>query len=142
MVGIDPGARTGFAVWDAAARKFTRIATLRAWAAMYEVQAMYRAETLHMVIMEDARLRLWFGRAGREVLQGAGAIKRECALWAEMLGDLGIPSLQVKPQAGATKWSAAQFERVTGWQGRTSEHARDAALLVWQRRCVMSGVAT
>jgi hypothetical protein len=36
-----------------------------------------------------------------------------------------------KPQAHGTKWAADYFARVTGFKGRTSEHSRDAALLVY-----------
>ena len=32
-----------------------------------------------------------------------------------------------------TKWSAEVFADMTGWKGRTSNHARDAALLVYGR---------
>jgi hypothetical protein len=40
----------------------------------------------------------------------------------------------VPPKAGATKWDADTFRRLTGYSGRTSNHARDAALLVWGRK--------
>src|SRR5574337_2378 len=41
-----------------------------------------------------------------------------------------IPFKALNPSAGATKWDAERFARVTGWKGRTSEHSRDAAVLV------------
>jgi len=30
-----------------------------------------------------------------------------------------------------TKLTADQFKRITGWHGRTNEHGRDAAMLVF-----------
>lgn len=132
-IGIDPGANTGYATWDVLAREFGMLATMKAWSAMWHVQQLHSAGGIRMVVIEDARLRIWFGTKGREALQGAGAIKRECTLWSEMLGDLGIPFLCVKPAAGQTKYTAEAFARLTGWTGRTSEHARDAGMLVWGR---------
>jgi hypothetical protein len=39
----------------------------------------------------------------------------------------------VHPAANATKKKAKDFIRMTGWTGRTNEHARDAAMLVFKR---------
>ena len=77
----------------------------------------------------SARLRTWFANNGREALQGAGSIKRDCLLWETWLQSRGVPYKAIKPAAGATKWDAAKFQRITGWTKRTNEHARDAALL-------------
>jgi hypothetical protein len=85
------------------------------------------------VTYEDARLRTWFGAKGREALQGAGSVKRDCGIWAELLGTLKIPYKAVSPQSKGRKLDAAQFAKLTGWTGRTNEHARDAAMLVWRK---------
>ena len=84
------------------------------------------------VWFEDARLRQWYGDKGREALQGAGSIKRDCGIWEEFCAMHGIPHRAIKPAKGATKWDAERFKKMTGWPGRTNEHARDAALLVFQ----------
>lgn len=100
--------------------------------AMSMIRTMADAEALHSVRFEDARLRTWFGTRGREALQGAGSIKRDCSIWQEFLqGLVGVPFLPVSPQAKGRKLDSAAFKRLTGWQGRTSEHGRDAAMLVW-----------
>jgi hypothetical protein len=134
VIGIDPGAVTGLAVWDAKERRLRDVNSMPIHEAMREVDAERRAGGLRMVVFEDARLRSWFGAAGREKLQGAGSIKRDCAIWADYLADIGVPFKQVKPQKGATKWTAERFRQMTGWTGRCNEHARDAALLVWGMR--------
>ena len=132
IVGIDPGVKTGFAVWSRAEQRLTAVETLGITQAMTRIREMADAETLHSVRFEDARLRTWFGARGREALQGAGSIKRDCSIWQEFLqGLVGVPFLPVSPQAKGAKLDAAAFKRLTSWQGRTSEHGRDAAMLVW-----------
>ena len=64
---------------------------------------------------------------------GAGSVKRDAVIWEEFCIDNGIKFFSVPPAKGLTKWSAQTFSEVTGWQGRTSNHGRDAALLVYGR---------
>lgn len=133
-IGIDPGTETGYAAWHIDDQIFTAVCSMPIHQAMIMVRDHHLAGNLKMVVFEDARQRSWFGAKGRESLQGAGSIKRDSAIWDEFLGDLGVPYKAVKPSAGATKWDAARFAGMTGWHGRTNEHARDAALLVWGMR--------
>ena len=84
------------------------------------------------VRIEDARQRRWLGNKGREALQGAGSIKRDATIWEDFLTDKKIPFEMVAPSRNSTKLSAEVFKRLTGWQGRTSEHSRDAAMLVFK----------
>ena len=142
FIGLDPGHSTGFAVWDGASRSFREVATLPLWRAMDEVKRWHyscvmQGRDFH-VIFEDARQRTWFPKDRnsseyRGHLMGAGAAKRDAAIWEEYLTDLHIPFTMQKPRPGLTKWKADYWAKVTGWKGRTSEHARDAALLVWGR---------
>lgn len=129
LLGIDPGTTTGLAHWSVAERALTSVQSMSIHRAMDLVRELPKEEVL--VLFEDARLRNWFGAKGREALQGAGSIKRDCVIWEDFLTDHSIPFLARKPAAGATKWSAEAFQRVTGWKGRTNEHARDAAALVY-----------
>lgn len=131
FVGIDPGVHTGFATWDATNQKFLAVSSTNISQAMLRVGALHRAGELHSVTFEDARLRTWFGTKGREALQGAGSIKRDSQIWAEFLGQVGCAYKGVSPQSKGAKVDAARFARLTGWTGRTNEHARDSAMLVW-----------
>lgn len=131
LIGIDPGVTTGLAVHDRTTRRLVLVESMTILQAMDRVRSLVDSGAVHMAVYEDARLRTWFGAKGREALQGAGSIKRDCVIWSEFLGGLGIAFKAVKPQAGGTKWSAAQFAKLTGWSGRTNEHARDAAMLVF-----------
>lgn len=133
MVGLDPGVSTGFAIWSRRDHVLCDVATLGITAAMVRVRLMSDIGSLHSVVFEDARLRTWFGTKGKEALQGAGSIKRDCSIWQEFLEGLeGVPFKPLSPQAKGAKVDAAMFARLTGWQGRTSEHARDAAMLVFR----------
>lgn len=141
-IGIDPGEHTGLAVWDGASRSFREVATLPLWRALDEVRKWQYACTAQVVdlivFFEDARQRKWFPQERNNAeyrgrLMGAGAAKRDARIWEEYLTDNRIAFRAVKPQPGLTKWDADYFAKVTGWTGRTSDHARDAALLVFGR---------
>lgn len=139
-IGIDCGDHTGFAVWDSEAYAFTRIETLKIWQALAEA---YKINTAHngkvKIVFEDARQRKWIPRETSESdyrgkLMGAGSVKRDSKIWEEFCNDNHIPFEAEPPKPGLTKWNAKYWADVIGWKGRTSEHARDAALLVWGRK--------
>ena len=72
-----------------------------------------------------------FGKNAKAKQQGAGSVKRDCTIWADFLGGHGIPFKTVSPLKKGAKVDAATFIKLSGgWQGRTNEHGRDAALLV------------
>lgn len=132
-IGIDPGTHTGIAVWSHEQRKFVSVETKTICEAMEDILSLgdqYGIDNI-LVKFEDARLRKWFGTAGREQLQGAGSIKRDCQIWQEFLSSKSIPFAAVAPKANRTKMRAEAFKKYTGWTSRTSEHARDAAMLVF-----------
>lgn len=128
FIGIDPGTHTGFAVWDG--KKFMELSTYEIWRAFERVEE-YRKICAVEIVMEDARLRKWYGTRSDAKMQGAGSIKRDCAIWEEFCEGKGIPLRKVAPLKGGTKWDAESFAKIIGWKGRTSNHARDAALLVF-----------
>ena len=142
LIGIDTGTHTGVAVWSSTAGQFLAVETLPIHRAMRSVLE-WREKTGGdlRVYFEDARLRKWFGRASVEKLQGAGSVKRDCTIWEDFLRDEGIDFRAVPPKNNVTKVSAAWFAKVTGWTGRCSEHARDAAMLVFLRRGTESGAS-
>lgn len=127
VTGIDPGVHTGFATWDATAGRLLSVQTLPIHVAM----ATVRFDMPALVVFEDARRRQWFGNSGREKLQGAGSVKRDSKIWEDFLTDLGVPFVMKAPASGNSKWKSDRFQTVTKWQERCSEHARDAALLVY-----------
>jgi hypothetical protein len=118
-------------VWDSLGRRLVRVDSMllhEAWAAVLELRA---AGVLHSVTFEDARLRTgYFGPDSQAKQQGAGSIKRDCSAWADFLGAHGISYRGISPRAKGAKVDAEGFARLTGWTRRTSEHGRDAAMLV------------
>ena len=134
-IGIDPGTHTGVAVWDTGEGKFLSLETMPIHRAMNSV--LVWASLVHdktkdiQVVFEDARQRTWFGRGDTYAkLQGAGSVKRDCSIWEDFCKDYDIPFWAKPPVKGATKVSAGYFKTISGYQGRTSEHSRDAAMLV------------
>lgn len=130
-IGIDSGTNTGFAVWSAEERKFLKVETVKIHTAMEFVKYWKEAGRNFKVRVEDARQRKWFGKAGRETLQGAGSIKRDATIWEDYLKDLGVEFEMVAPKNNKTKMTADSFKRTTKWEGKTNEHSRDAGMLVF-----------
>lgn len=131
-IGIDPGTHTGLAVWDTNEGRFLSLETVPIHQALIKVM-MWRDRVGHdlQVVFEDARQRKWFGKGDTNAkAQGAGSIKRDCSIWEDFCKDYQIPVIVVPPKKGCTKLSASYFKAISGWTGKTSNHARDAAMLV------------
>lgn len=134
-IGIDPGKKTGFAVWDHDARYLAEVTTVSITQAMEKVRMMadiLGRENIRLYI-EDARQRTWFGNSGPEKWKGAGSICRDSTIWDGFCKELGVEYVMIAPRHNTTKLKAKPFKVLTGWQGRTDEHARDAAMLVFGR---------
>lgn len=135
IIGIDPGVNTGFVVWNKKDKIFRYFGTIPIHKAIIEMQYFRNEYYIHnydsFVRVEDARKRKWFGNTGKERLKGAGSIERDCKIWEDFLIDLGVDFEMVHPKNNKTKWSAEAFEKVTKFNGRSSQHARDAAMLVY-----------
>lgn len=131
IVGIDPGVSTGVALWDCATKTLRDVLTLGILQAQQHVLTIKNLGNLSHIVMEDARLRTgYFGPNAKAKQQGAGSIKRDCSIWTEFCDIHGIMLRCVSPKHKGAKVDAATFAKLTKWEGRTSEHGRDAALLV------------
>ena len=131
-IGIDCGASTGLAIWCKYSNRFRQISTVKIHEAMAAVKYWNDTNPGEIKVrVEDARKRKWFGEAGPEQLQGAGSIKRDAKIWEDYLTDLKIEFEMVAPKNNRTKLKADKFILVTGYKGKTTEHSRDAAMLVF-----------
>ena len=138
VVGIDPGCNTGMAVWDTSDRQFLDIrcsGIVDAMRYLYELQSVRQ---IGLIVFEDARKRKWLPREksiqefkGRAM--GAGSVRRDSSIWEEWCRTYAIPFIGRPPHAGMTKLSDIQFQGITGYDRRTNEHGRDAAMLVFGR---------
>lgn len=135
-IGIDTGVHTGIAVWNSERKEFAVVDTKKIHEAMNFVYGYVDSDIPFQVRFEDARQRKWIpmsknmtAELGRA--QGAGYVKAHCQIWEDFLTDYQIPFEAIAPRRNVTKLSAEQFGRITGYKGQTSEHARDAAMLVY-----------
>lgn len=135
-IGIDTGVNTGIAVWDTESRDLLSVETTTITKAMLSVLDFCRSDERVKVVFEDARQRKWIPTMPslrREMgrWQGSGFVMRDCKIWEDFCKENSIPYEAVAPKRNRTKLTAEAFKRLTGWKGRTSEHARDAAMLVF-----------
>lgn len=137
-VGVDPGQHTGIAVWDTSTRQFIEIRTTGIVSAMDYLTELHKEKKIMLLVFEDARQRTWIPRE-RDIRQvkgramGAGSVKRDCSIWEEWCSARGIQFIASRPKTGMTKLTDAYFRGITGYDRRTNEHGRDAAMLVFQR---------
>lgn len=129
IIGIDPGTKTGFAVWHKQTKKIIEINTIPIFEAFERVKS-YKSKGFKLKVrFEDARQRQFLGNKGRDHLQGAGSIKRDCRIWGKFLQAEDIEFDMVPPRSVKTKVKPHYFKQLTGITVRTSEHARDACML-------------
>ncbi|MDI3237529.1 hypothetical protein QK338_05285 [Acinetobacter ursingii] len=136
LVGIDTGVNTGFAVAvdEGKGGELIQVISLtitQAMARVMELCDLYGKSHLYLYI-EDPRKRTWF-KGGREKAQGVGSVKRDAQIWENWCKENKIKYTLVHPKDNCTKYKSDTFKKVTGWMGRTNEHARDAAMLVHRR---------
>lgn len=129
LIGIDPGVETGLAIWGVEEKSLIQVKTMMIHQALEKISRWNGLKIF--VRIEDARKRKWFGNAGREQLQGAGSIKRDCKIWEDFLTDNNIPFELVAPKNNKTKINSNVFKQITRWPAQTNEHSRDAAMLVF-----------
>lgn len=135
LIGIDPGTKTGLAMYLPNRKSLIHVGTHGILDAMREINQLSAYK--HLVI-EDARLVKY--KTSKEKAQGAGSVKRDCSIWQEFCEYNEKYSIRgfswefVRPSKSLTKWNSKQFQAATGWKGRTSEHARDAAMLVFGKK--------
>lgn len=152
-IGIDPGNKTGFASWDSGKKKFISIQTMNFWNAIAMIdiaRGVFRPPNIHVVIEDCTQNPPVFGidktyqmtkgvhsnklRAVAKHGMNIGTVMEKTSLMIEWLKRNEIPYTAVKPgKKSMTKLKADSFKNITKWEGRTNEHERDAAMLVFGR---------
>jgi hypothetical protein len=132
IIGIDCGVQTGFCVYGVKEKAIMEIDTRKIHEVMWVVAKWkeYHGKNI-LVRVEDARKRKWFGSSDREKLQGAGSVKRDAKIWEDFLFAIEVDFEMVEPKNNKTKLDRKKFKMFTGYDGVTTEHARDAAMLVY-----------
>ncbi len=126
VVGIDPGVSTGFALVEN--RKIMLLQTLSFWEVIDRI-GIY--ENVSYAIELPKTRHVWHREANSKSAllktgMNVGSCIREAELIIEYLKRNGKEYKVVIPQG---KLKADQFERVTGWKGKSNQHVRDAAML-------------
>lgn len=134
LIGIDPGANTGIAVYKDG--KLCELYTVAPW----NIAAFIVSINPARVIYEDSRLTspVWSrgtsAAARIKIARSVGQVDAWCSLIVAVCGELGIPAHGISPKGKGAKLDAAQFAHMTGWAGRCNQHERDAAMVAWPYR--------
>lgn len=137
VIGIDPGAQTGYAVFDVLLSELTEARTMTFWEVVERAKELSPRLT-YFVVEDPAQNRPVFlhgqptAPQRERIAQNVGMNKREATLLIEGLHRLGFSVVRVKPTE--EKWSSNMFRGVTGYDKRVSQHARDAARLCFGRK--------
>lgn len=132
-IGVDPGVNTGYAVWRTATQRFDVVTSAKACVVETWI-AGYLPGDIHVVVEDTRKLRLPGRLQQRDAYKGLGSVHRDMQRWEEWLEHHGfrftMAGLSPKPfRTGDDKW----FKRVTDFEGRTNEHGRAAAGLVYSK---------
>jgi predicted RNase H-like nuclease (RuvC/YqgF family) len=108
LVGLDPGTNTGVAIFENG--KLTKLTT---WTPI-QLITLLPSLSVKSVIFEDSRLTspVW---------------SLICALCEEMK----INAHGISPKHKGRKLDAETFNKLTGWQKKSNQHERDAAMCVF-----------
>lgn len=140
IIGIDGGLHTGVAVWDTTKKEFVHMKTVDFWIAYEWISSSFSANET-MVYVEDPSQNkpVWRRRGMKDYefskkCQSVGAVKRETTLLIKGLRIKGFQVKAIRPKKGSyTKMKADTFKKLTKCKMRSSQHARDAAMLVFNR---------
>lgn len=126
IIGIDPGTDTGLCIKDFDTGKIITILTLKIHDAL-ELVKLYTKKYRVFVRVEDARRVRYYTDPVKK--QGAGSVKRDCAIWEHALQNMNVRYQFAKPSQ-QKKWDQGDLEYYTGYTKRTSYHGRDACRLI------------
>lgn len=140
-IGVDPGVKTGFAILNGLE---LTLHTLSFWDAIKMIESktndLYFFRFLYdlIVVIEDVTQnkptfnRNLNYRSNSKVSQNVGQNKRDCQLIIEWCEMNGIEVIKKRPTKNSmTKLNAEVFNKITGYNGKSSQHSRDAAMLIF-----------
>jgi len=134
LMGIDPGRKTGVAVF-AVGKLFGLYTT-----DPNGVAAMLDRYNPERVIFEDSRLtRSTWARsvspaAMRKIARNVGQVDAWCSQLVDLCAARGIVAHGISPKGKGAKLNAEQFAKATGWTSRCNQHERDSCMVAWPYR--------
>lgn len=138
LIGIDPGKHTGVAFWDKSERQLLSVYTTDFWGIITILQKVDKSK-VRVHIENPAFIKPTFKRGGKlseavknSISQKVGMNKEHGKLIIEFCKRNKIECIPMKPKKeNLSKMPEEKFKKYTGWKGVTSQHARDAAMLVY-----------
>lgn len=133
VLGIDPGASTGLALFQNG--KLISLSTIAPWHIPEVIRAMNAR-----VIFEDSRLTSFMFTtvksrpAALKMARNVGEVDAWCKLILAACESCGITAHGISPKHKGAKLDAVQFAKATGWDLRSNQHERDAAMVAWPYR--------
>lgn len=151
IIGVDPDIKkSGFAVWVPDNKRFLEVTTYTKPDMMQKIFDYSMGYDIHVVI-EDSRIESYLYNAHKAYGATKGAHKSKLGVALKVARDVGrvdmiardvedyciregITYALISPKSRKkgvnTKVSAKIFNKMTKWEGRTNEDARDAGMLV------------
>lgn len=150
-IGIDAGLSTGWARWNAAKQEFDEIITTTFWGCIEKIDSIIHEcwleqRTVTFVIENPNLNSATFtrfhkgkrvgGRKHDHISQSVGMNKRDAQLLIEYCRSKGQTVIESQPtEKSNTKLAEPLFKNITRYAGgTTSQHGRDAAMLVYKIR--------
>jgi len=129
VIGIDPGKKTGFAVYDRSQKKLIEVESTNFCSLIFDVDIRFHPDMVYKVIIEKPKTKQMFHKKASPTMGvNVGMNRREAELLIEWFELKAYNVVASKPLGKVDK---DRFKKLTGWQGRTNEHSRDAGMLAY-----------
>lgn len=134
-IGIDPGKSNGFAAYDRDAGRLATVETIKGIFGLIEKVKTFAPSDADVILESTLNMGTFrsheSGAAQDRMSRNVGAVQAVTAEILQALRSLRYNVKTVLPIRGK-KMSEEGFKALTGWEGKTSQHARDAGRLCWR----------
>lgn len=137
VISIDPGTCCGVAKFDGG--KLVMLVNMNPLELF--LYLLENAGRIGLVVIEDSRMISHVYTGSKEnravalnMARKVGQVDRLCSMVEDYCIDHKKPFISISPKQKGAKVGSKDFKRITGWDGRTSEHMRDAAMVGWNYR--------
>lgn len=142
VIAIDPGIHNGLAVFCTEKNEFETVRTYQLWELFVILDYVCKMnEGNYSLYIENPNTYIPFGNQKSQNAkgQGAGAVKQTYKHIVEFLDSKWFcykavtvrRNLKAVYKFRGSKPSSIEFERITGYTGRTNEHNRDAGIIAF-----------
>lgn len=129
VIGIDPGKKTGYAVYDKLDGELIILQSVDFWELIFDVDIRFGPDVVGKVVIEKPSTKQMFHKNASPTMGvNVGMNRREAELLIEWFSRKEYNVVVSKPLGKINK---DKFKKITGWQGRTNEHTRDAGMLAY-----------